>query len=85
MPDPQRLYTTSGTVVPEPGAAPLDVPAGQHGCLTRLGSDEIQTGCVFGRRDGDVTVALLGDSKAHQWIPALRRIADRRGGDWRST
>ena len=80
VPDPQRLYTSSGTVVPEPGAAPLDVPLANR-CLTRLGSDEIQTGCVFGRRDADVTVALLGDSKAHQWIPALRRIADAEG--WR--
>jgi peptidoglycan/LPS O-acetylase OafA/YrhL len=79
-PDPQRLFTSTGRVVPEPGAAPLDVPL-QNACLTRLGSDEIQSGCVFGQRDSDVTVALLGDSKAHQWIPALRRIANREG--WR--
>jgi peptidoglycan/LPS O-acetylase OafA/YrhL len=80
VPDPHRLYTTTGPVVPEPGAAPLDVPVGNT-CLTRLGSDQLQPGCVFGHRDGDVTVALLGDSKAHQWIPALRRIANREG--WR--
>ena len=80
VPDPHRLYTTTGPVVPEPGAAPRDVPVGNT-CLTRLGSDQLQPGCVFGQRDGDVTVALLGDSKAHQWIPALRRIANREG--WR--
>ncbi|HMJ81180.1 MAG TPA: acyltransferase family protein, partial [Candidatus Dormibacteraeota bacterium] len=37
--------------------------------------------CVFGAKHGQVTVALVGDSHASQWFPALQRIAVARG--WR--
>ena len=37
--------------------------------------------CVYGRPDGDTTAALIGDSHAAQWLPALERLADQRG--WR--
>ena len=37
--------------------------------------------CVFGDPNGRVTVALVGDSHAAQWFPALNRIAQQRG--WR--
>jgi peptidoglycan/LPS O-acetylase OafA/YrhL len=37
--------------------------------------------CEFGVRDGAVTIALVGDSKALQWLPALERVAP--GKDWR--
>ncbi len=38
-------------------------------------------GCVFGDPDGDLTVALWGDSHAAQWFSAVDRIAEQRG--WR--
>jgi peptidoglycan/LPS O-acetylase OafA/YrhL len=35
--------------------------------------------CVYGDPDGTLTVALIGDSHAAQWFPALNRIANQRG------
>jgi len=37
--------------------------------------------CMYGRKDGTLTVALVGDSHAAHWFPALERLADERG--WR--
>ncbi|TWG90616.1 peptidoglycan/LPS O-acetylase OafA/YrhL [Nocardioides sp. J9] len=37
--------------------------------------------CTFGDEDGDVTIALVGNSHAGHWLPALQRIAEQRG--WR--
>lgn len=37
--------------------------------------------CTFGRRDADTTIALVGNSHAGQWLPALQRLADQEG--WR--
>ena len=37
--------------------------------------------CVYGVRDGAFTVALVGDSHAAQWFPAVERLAKHRG--WR--
>jgi hypothetical protein len=37
--------------------------------------------CVYGDRDGAVTVALVGDSHAAHWFPAIEQIAKERG--WR--
>jgi peptidoglycan/LPS O-acetylase OafA/YrhL len=37
--------------------------------------------CVYGDRDGAVTVALVGDSHAAHWFPAVEAIAKARG--WR--
>ncbi|HWH24313.1 MAG TPA: SGNH hydrolase domain-containing protein, partial [Candidatus Limnocylindria bacterium] len=37
--------------------------------------------CVFGVTDGPVTVALMGDSHAGQWLPAIEALAAERG--WR--
>jgi len=37
--------------------------------------------CVYGRPDADVTIALVGDSHAAQWFPALEAISNAQG--WR--
>ena len=37
--------------------------------------------CVYGDEHGSFTVALVGDSHAEQWFPALERLATERG--WR--
>jgi hypothetical protein len=39
------------------------------------------TRCVLGDRDGDVDVAVVGDSKTRQWVPALDIAAKKLG--WR--
>ena len=50
------------------------------GCtLAELGVEP--RSCVFGDPHGTLTVALVGDSHAAQWFPALDQIALRRG--WR--
>ncbi|WP_150308243.1 acyltransferase family protein [Planctomonas psychrotolerans] len=40
-------------------------------------------GCTYGDPLGGFSVALVGDSHAAQWVPALRRIAEDRG--WKLT
>jgi hypothetical protein len=50
------------------------------GCHQDYGSEKLGD-CVYGKRHGDVTVALVGDSHAAQWLPAIERLADER--DWR--
>jgi hypothetical protein len=39
--------------------------------------------CSYGHDDADTTVALVGDSKAAQWAPALQVLAEQNG--WRVT
>jgi hypothetical protein len=39
--------------------------------------------CTFGDPDGTVEIALVGNSHAGHWLPALQRIAEARG--WRIT
>ncbi len=55
-------------------------PLVRDGCGLSIGGSDPPS-CVYGRTDGSVTVALVGDSHAEQWFPALERLADERG--WR--
>lgn len=50
------------------------------GCLAFEGATVPRT-CVYGDPKGTFTVALVGDSHAAQWFPALERIAEAR--HWR--
>ena len=50
------------------------------GCGLALGGSK-PPACVYGARDGAVTVALVGDSHAANWFPALEVVAKARG--WR--
>ena len=52
------------------------------GCHTQR-EEEKATGCEFGSPDGHFRVALVGDSHAGQWFPALNAIARQRG--WKLT
>ncbi len=55
-------------------------PLRDDGCgLSLAGSKPPK--CVYGDKDGSVTVALVGDSHAAQWFPALEPLARQRG--WR--
>ncbi len=69
-----------------PGAAAGQRAAQPGQCLQRLGASardgcliqELQVvpaNCVYGDPNGTITVALVGDSHASQWFPALERIA----------
>lgn len=61
--------------------------------IQRAGQDRLEPGCkadfletrlrecTYGPAEAGVVIALFGDSHAHQWLPALRQIAGRRG--WR--
>ena len=66
---------------PNPLAATKDVPdAYARGCQAPESTAEPVT-CLYGDPDGQVTVAVVGDSKILQWISALDTIGERRG--WR--
>ncbi|TDE15922.1 acyltransferase family protein [Jiangella asiatica] len=68
-------------ITPDPLLAPEDVPSAyDEGCQVAQDSDE-PASCVYGDPDGDVTIALVGDSKALQWITALDTIGQDNG--WR--
>nr|WP_255353232.1 acyltransferase family protein [Phycicoccus sp. Root101] len=68
-------------LTPDPQLAGHDRPAADvDRCqVDRLASAPVP--CEFGVRAGTTAVALVGDSKAMQWLPALERLAPGRG--WR--
>ena len=67
------------SITPLPEAATEDLPPGYaEGCQVSLeGTEPVQ--CVYGDRESDQVVALVGDSKARQWLPAVDRWASARG------
>ncbi len=76
-----RSATPSGPVTPDPLRATEDVPrAYRDGCQGGVEDDAV-TSCRYGpgaRGRGD-TVALVGDSKVLQWLPAFLRLGRSRG------
>ena len=67
---------TSGPVVPSPGKAAQDLPAGLKGCLVAA-LDDTSPECLSGRPGPAGPIVLLGDSHAEQWMYAVRELADR--------
>jgi hypothetical protein len=68
-------------LVPSLGAARNDGDSLlADGCALSLGGSR-PPACVYGDPRGKVTVALVGDSHAAHWFPALERLAKQRG--WR--
>nr|WP_255429796.1 acyltransferase family protein [Streptomonospora sp. PA3] len=68
-------------VYPAPAAAGDDLPDPyKDGCQAGQKATGLDP-CVYGPADADTTVAVVGDSHAAHWVPALRRIAEQR--DWR--
>ncbi|WP_074946429.1 acyltransferase family protein [Jiangella alba] len=49
-------------------------------CISDIEGTELES-CTFGPAGADTTVAIVGDSKMHQWLTAFQRIAEERG--WR--
>jgi peptidoglycan/LPS O-acetylase OafA/YrhL len=79
----QRAADTGdpGWVTPDPQTAGEDRPAADvDRCQVPLPATE-PVPCSFGDDDAGVTIALVGDSKAMQWLPALQEAATTR--DWR--
>ena len=66
---------------PGPPGAERDRPAADvnHCQVDRLAT--VPVACTFGDRRSSTVIALVGDSKALQWLPALRQVAAARG--WR--
>lgn len=71
------------SVVPDPLVARDDVPTVyREGCHANQ-NDTKPRACTYGAAGATTTIALIGDSHAAQWVPALRAIAERRG--WKLT
>jgi peptidoglycan/LPS O-acetylase OafA/YrhL len=64
-----------------PGLARQDWNGALNPCGDPSLSSKPDPNCTFGDPDGEITVALVGDSHAEQWFPALRAAADNNG--WR--
>ena len=76
---PPTPSTTGAGSRPTPSVAGEDRPSAD---VDRCQVDERTSQpvrCEFGVGDGPVTVALVGDSKAMQWLPALEEAGPRRG------
>jgi peptidoglycan/LPS O-acetylase OafA/YrhL len=79
--DPRQAFTMSGKVVPDPSVATEDQPLVDE-CQVRGPLAELPPErCTFGDVDGDLEVAMMGDSKMVQWYPALDRLGELEG--WR--
>ncbi len=64
-------------VTPDPLIAGEDRPdADDDRCRVGHGATD-PVACTVGDRGGDLTLALVGDSTAMQWLPALQAAADR--------
>lgn len=70
-----------GWMVPDPRDALQDVPAVYaDGCQGSV-ADDVPISCVYGDKTAEVTIAVVGDSKVAQWMPALEILA--RQNHWR--
>ncbi|MEO6470735.1 MAG: acyltransferase family protein, partial [Aeromicrobium sp.] len=73
----------SGPVVPAPAQAAEDMSdAYDNGCR-ELRPFKETVSCTYGDPKGDVSIALIGNSHAVHWLPALDRVAKKSG--WRIT
>lgn len=66
-------------VLPSPLDAPKDVPRlYDDGCQQDQASAKVLT-CIYGDKTAARTIAVVGDSKANQWLPAISRIGSEEG------
>ena len=73
----------SGPVVPAPAQAVDDrSDAYDNGCREVVPFKGTKS-CTYGDADSDVSIALIGDSHAVHWLPALDRIA--KSSHWKIT
>jgi hypothetical protein len=68
-----------GYLTPDPLRATSDVPdVYADGChQDQVGAEPLS--CTYGDPDGETVVAVAGDSKVAQWLPALQPLAEQHG------
>lgn len=77
--DLSSALPSSGQVYPQPNLAPEDVPElYDQGCQAGSEDSEVIT-CDFGDTASTTVVAVVGDSKIAQWLPALDVIGQQEG------
>ncbi|MFC4105279.1 acyltransferase family protein [Micromonospora zhanjiangensis] len=82
-PPGSTLVDKVDSIAPDPLAARSDLPdVDRDGCHLGI-RESAPHSCVYGSGDAGFTAALIGDSHAAQWTPALQQIARQRG--WRLT
>jgi peptidoglycan/LPS O-acetylase OafA/YrhL len=80
-PSPRIDGSVPSDLKPSLGASRADDdPLLADGCGLALAGTKPPS-CIYGDRDGAITVALVGDSHAAHWFPALDVVAEQRG--WR--
>jgi peptidoglycan/LPS O-acetylase OafA/YrhL len=68
------------SIAPDPLTATEDVPGlYSAGCQQRPDSAD-PVSCSYGRKDAATTIAVVGDSKAAQWVPAFELLVQQH--DW---
>lgn len=78
-PDPAKVDQTPAGMTPQPVDATADVPdAYARNCQVGAEETEVRS-CSFGVVDGEQTIALVGDSKILQWLPAFEEMAAAKG------
>ena len=78
VPEPQANGTVA-TVEVDPSTARTDFPGPyKDGCHSGF-RDKEPAACVYGDKESTTRVALLGDSHAIQWFPALEPLAKQQG------
>lgn len=77
------VNASAGMRAMSPRQAALDEPSGEwiEECNAELLDSEVVPGCVFGDPSATTTIALVGDSHAQQWLPALDLAGEQEG--WR--
>lgn len=79
--DPGCEPPLGDTVVPDPAVAFQQFRySPERDCLVEPRADEVIV-CEYGDPDANVHIALLGDSHALSWLPALQLLVEQR--DWR--
>jgi hypothetical protein len=68
-------------ITPDPVEATEDVPDLYADGCQQDGASAEPVSCSYGSDDAGTTIALVGDSKAAQWAPALQILAQQK--DWR--
>ncbi|WP_460459912.1 acyltransferase family protein [Angustibacter peucedani] len=74
--DQGKVVDSVDWMTPDPLKAAQDVPVAYADNCQQTFESSVAKRCEYGVKDGTKTVALVGDSKALQWLPALQRIAD---------
>ncbi|KQO11399.1 hypothetical protein ASF06_01715 [Agreia sp. Leaf244] len=76
---PALLSEPPAWITPDPMNATSDVPAIYADDCQQVDADAEAISCTYGDTDSPKVVALVGDSKAAQWLPALDAFAQTSG------